>query len=65
MPNSPIAVAAPLVCWAIEQHVPYEGSFVESLWLTKELAEQELARIRNPNIDRTIEEWTIGETVTS
>lgn len=59
------AGAAPLVIWAIEQHVDYVGTFVDSLWLTQELAEVELHRLLVLYPDRQnrfdVVEWPVGE----
>jgi len=66
MPD-PVRCAAPLVVWAIEQHVDYVGTFVESLWLTQELAEVELHRLekRYPGPSRwEVVEMPIGEAAT-
>lgn len=60
----PVRVAAPLVVWAIEQHVDWVGTFVDSLWLTQELAEVELHRLeaRYPGQNRwEVVEMPVGE----
>jgi hypothetical protein len=65
MPD-PVHVAAPLVVWAIEQYAEYVGTFVDSLWLTKELAEAEFQRLTSLYQERRAEwkvvEWPVGET---
>lgn len=63
---SMLVIPAPLTVWAVEVHVEYTGTFVDSLWISKELAEQEAAR-RNAlersdsHASFTAEEWTIQE----
>lgn len=54
---------APLIVWAVEQHENYVGVFVDSLWISKELAEQEVERLKNKykRDDWTVEEWAINE----
>lgn len=67
--SDPVFIPAPLVVWAIEQHTEYVGTFVDSLWLTKELAEVEFQRLTSRYPERRTEwevvEWTVGETPTA
>lgn len=55
-----------LTVWAVEVHYKYTDTFVDSLWISKELAEQEAAR-RNAlersdsHASFTAEEWTIQD----
>lgn len=57
---------APLIVWAVEVHYKYTDTFVDSLWISKELAEQEAAR-RNAlersdsHASFSVEEWTIQD----
>lgn len=63
MPD-PIVVPAPLMVWVIEQHVDWVGTFVDSLWISQELAEVELRRLeaRYPGQNRwEVVEMPIGE----
>jgi len=59
-------IAPPLTVWAVEVNVEYTGTFVDSLWISQELAEQEATR-RNAmersdsHASFSAEEWTIQE----
>lgn len=60
-----IFVPAPLTVWAVMQHVDYVGKFVESLWMTEELAETERERIARQYPQRAsdyeVEEYFVHE----
>lgn len=64
--TSMLVIPAPLTVWAVEVHYKYTDTFVDSLWISKELAEQEAAR-RNAleradsHASFTAEEWTIQD----
>ncbi len=52
-----------LTVWVVEQVEPYTGVFVESLWISKELADQEVVRLEKKYNRKTweVSEWPIGE----
>jgi hypothetical protein len=59
-------IPPPLTVWAVEVDVRYTGTFVDSLWISQELAEQEAKR--RTDLERSdshtsysVEEWPIQE----
>lgn len=58
-------MTTPLIIYAIEQHVDYVGSFVESLWVSEELAKEEMQRMEKkfPNLKGilSVEPWELKD----